>query len=630
MASTAAPHVTLASFFQCLESFDYERGRDIAQQLPVPRRLQMALAHACTCETFYHSMTSLHHPTALERRLESTARELEFFLSSLPARTTSIGWSGSDSGAIDVLDASSPPQIRSDVVAAPHLSKNSLSAAGDPPQRRPPNDLERFFASVFGAVITCRSPAEWPSAMAEGQAPSVDARPLPQEGEPQQQQQQQQPQRRQQQQQQQLTGGGGNTRDSALIASDRDALSDVVELLRLRKAMLPVYGELISSSHSASASHELRVQRLADLVTHLRSSRASTLRAPLIEGIRELTLLELAALAPLLRAHALLPHAQLRDALVALTVARHELQKLRLRATGTLPENTTGFNLPFVGNVGQRNAPSATPEPNLHLFLRTLCVRLTDKALLFLHRPLGSFIAQDGDEQAPVQASDGGASNGAAAEGTETDLDKLVASVMAKHSGTALAAVLLDETGLHLSSPPGKGFVYSRNANEAPVVAAGYAPDSMIAGAPTSVTAAETPPVASQKPWPALYLAPHGSNSETLLRTLWPTVASLLRERRSQNKSLPSVHAFTASIAELDGTEYTFWLLPLDRRVLALVACAGGNKRLANDATITELLHTLAARFAPGKLVEGSLPEHQRPTTSWWGGLLRSNWSRGV
>ena len=56
--------------------------------------------------------------------------------------------------------------------------------------------------------------------------------------------------------------------------------------------MLPIYAELLSGS-GPQAGQPSRAWGLADRVAELRSSRAAALGAPLLSGLRELTLLEM-------------------------------------------------------------------------------------------------------------------------------------------------------------------------------------------------------------------------------------------------------------------------------------------------------------------------------------------------
>ena len=63
----------LASFFGCLEALDYPAAHQIAQHLPCPRPLALALQHLCTCERLYFSLSHL----GLERRLDAGAAENE-------------------------------------------------------------------------------------------------------------------------------------------------------------------------------------------------------------------------------------------------------------------------------------------------------------------------------------------------------------------------------------------------------------------------------------------------------------------------------------------------------------------------------------------------------------------------
>ena len=578
----------LSAFFQLLEQFDYERAQGFVSQLPCPRRLQMALLHVCSCETMYFAMASLNHPAALQRRLESAARELEFFLS-LPTQAAATDTAGAKS-------SHAPPLLAASSNSKATASTGSLASMGsdtEPP--RAPLDLVGSILNAFiGSVLTCRPPHEWPAALNrrlanEGESSRGLVAAKPRLG---------------------RLGEG-----SALGTDTRAVLAELVALLRLRRAMLPLYVELVSL-HVESSQQLLRVKQLADRVHYLRSSRADALNAPGLEGLRELTLLELGALEPLLRAHALLPELQLRDALLALTAARHTIQKLRLRAAGKLPSDTPfNFNIPFVGMVGNRNAAAPVPEPNLYAFLRTLCVRLTEKASLLLHRPLAALIPQDagGGENASMPAADGGASTGLATEATDADgIKRQISALVAKQSAASMiVAVLFDDRGLRLTTHPATGFVHTHHTNEEP---GGAAAAAVATGGAASSSSRST-----STPWPPVFLAPRTAKTETTLRDLWPSIASALAERRPQQKAVASVHA-----AERAGVEHTFWILPLDRRVVALVVCTGSRRRL-NEAPIADLLKLLATHLSQGQLVEGSLHETQQ---SWW--PLRSSWSRGV
>ena len=69
------------------------------------------------------------------------------------------------------------------------------------------------------------------------------------------------------------------------------------------------------------------------------------------------------------------------------------------------------------------------------------------------------------------------------------------------------------------------------------------------------------------------------------------------------------------------GTTHSFWLLPLDERVVLVLAFAG--TRSATDAATNALLRALAAGVSYQKVIEGSLRDSQQVSTGWWGALLQ-------
>ena len=109
-----------------------------------------------------------------------------------------------------------------------------------------------------------------------------------------------------------------------LSAADVAAVREAAWLLRLRKAALPIYRALLSTATSP--------ERFAELSEHtalLQAQHAScTPASPMLRGVRAASRTELAALAHLLLALAVLPACRAREALVALAVAQLELRRL--------------------------------------------------------------------------------------------------------------------------------------------------------------------------------------------------------------------------------------------------------------------------------------------------------------
>ena len=396
--------VAFDAFYAALEDSKYTRASQIAQTLPCARPLSMALQQLVSCELLYlsmHHFARRHSP--LEGRLDKTARDLEACLSSpalLPGHSHSLrnNWL--------------PLRSREAV--------NDVGSTGSTGARHarlhlPPSCFElssMYLESLAIAVVTCRAPA-WPvpstgvsdlfsSGAVQLRSPASSKPSFPPSPSP-----------------AAIRGGcraigrlSGvsepspfastdalpSLADCSLSAAQRGALSDSVELLRLRRAMLPIYAELLSGSGSLGTQAQ-RAVGLADRVRELRSSRAAALGAPLLASTRELTIIEMGALEPLLRSHALLPDAQLRDSLLQLALARQELHKLGSTSTSKDQERSVASNLPmpFVGSFPFMRSPggAATPqpsddEPNLHYFLRTFASRLADKAAFLLHSTLAA------------------------------------------------------------------------------------------------------------------------------------------------------------------------------------------------------------------------------------------------
>ena len=75
--SDSAFSSTLYLYFAKLEQLDFPRAAQVALALPCTKRLATALRDLSTCESLYFDLNY----NSLERRLDSTARELEICLS---------------------------------------------------------------------------------------------------------------------------------------------------------------------------------------------------------------------------------------------------------------------------------------------------------------------------------------------------------------------------------------------------------------------------------------------------------------------------------------------------------------------------------------------------------------------
>ena len=405
----------LSTFFVPFNALEFTQAIQAAYRLPCSRRVSVALEHLCTCESLYLSMErfgSAHAQAALERRIDATARELEACLSlTLTSVSSWSRWGPSVSPQLTRFQPNANAQ--SSPTASASSSQHQLPQVPASVPWCPPLPWTchaEAIGAIFRAIVTCQRPALPPSlflgAAAATNAPtqtscsdavSASFAQLSSKETPE------------------------AASFSALTAAQRGALSDSIELLRLRRAMLPIYAELLGSPLARGASREpasegRRAERLADRVHDLRVSCVSTLGAPLLSGVRELTLIELGTLEPLLRAHALLPDVQLRDVLLALALAQQELHKLdtltdldgsRTKTTGASAEplmrlsplgrRGLGGFLPFVSSQpgthqGPHGQAAPMPPPSrekpLHLFLRALAARLAEKAALYLHRSL--------------------------------------------------------------------------------------------------------------------------------------------------------------------------------------------------------------------------------------------------
>ena len=640
-----------AHFFARLEQLEFTRAGQAALRLPCARRLAAALRDLCTCESLYFSLAHLNHHT-LEKRLDSTARELEaclsmpaplglqtswaMFVASPPPRRASIALADADPR--DTSERREPTRSRMVVVAegpSHSAEPTALAAEGGGPV---PCLLMagHVLHAALVATLECRPPNEWQAALKaaaqqsaslEQMSPQFPRRPTP--------------------------PGTPDLSEASLpltfTAAQRGALSDTVELLRLRRAMLPIYSELLNAQRLRDTNTKavLSLQQLADRVKALRLSRAAAIGAPLLAGMRELTLVEMGTLEPLLRAHALLPELMLRDTLLHLAVARQQLSTLKVRwaavdaaSRQVAPPSPFNFALSGLGSsLAAAHGVGRTPlesEPHLHFFLRSFAARLTDKANFYLrnalsaHRmppaPAGASHHPDGASAAEcglgtpipgVVASSGSNANMGAAStplsaappkaAAESSLDfaAMIDSFVAKQS-PLLAAVLAKPTGLHLVSDAVRG-TYSRRPEEAPVGDTPRHASGSASGVP--------------QPWPTLFVAPRNANADTMLRALWPTVAALLEKHAKTLRSpgMP-VHS-VVSVDELNGAEHSFWLQHTDERVVVLLAFAG--KKRTDDAGASTLLQTLDQGLRHDKLIEGSLREEQQPgSTAWWRLLL--------
>lgn len=82
------------AFFGLLSARDFERASRAAHSMPCARPLSAALQHLVDCEALYLSMASFKsRRSPLERRLDTTARELEACLSQNHLDPPSIGHS---------------------------------------------------------------------------------------------------------------------------------------------------------------------------------------------------------------------------------------------------------------------------------------------------------------------------------------------------------------------------------------------------------------------------------------------------------------------------------------------------------------------------------------------------------
>ena len=170
-----------------------------------------------------------------------------------------------------------------------------------------------------------------------------------------------------------------------------------------------------------------------------------------------------------------------------------------------------------------------------------------------------------------------------------------------------LAAVLVKPSGLHLVSDAAHG-TYSRRAEEAGVGE----------GSNRAVSSSDKSRV--PQPWPSLFVAPRNANADTMLRAVWPTVASLIDKSSKALKTPGTPVPVVCSVDELNSTEHSFWLQHTDERVLVLLAFAG--KKRANDAGVRGLLEALDGGLRHDMLIEGSLREAQQSRNPWWSALL--------
>ena len=642
---------SLASYFTKLEVLDFAAAEHVAQRMPCARRLSNALQHVCTCEALYFSMAQLSQRAALEK-FDRTARELEACLTlqaplTLPSAQNFFWKKGSSTSA-----AALPMDGHQLARSSETHGSSPLGAEGAEAREaallavQPPGGLQ-LFGRLLTNIVACRPPAEWlhplphafPTSPDHGRDPKAISQPI-------------------------LRFGGSPSSSpsssrfvppdvgSTFTAAQRGALSDLVELLRLRRATLPIYVELIyppqgattqlahgTAAEASTASSHLALQ-LADRARELRSRRANALGAPLLAGLRELTRLELGVLEPLLRAMALLPEARLRESLLALAMARQELQKLhRLRSGGgddrsSLRPSASPFGLSFVSGFVGSNAntlppqPAAFHEPDLHYFLRTLRARLTDKAALYFQHAMVAFTpdlatreaalsigaaafpagdgAAAGEDEEPPGLVDAGAGNGPPNTlWLHNDFAALLAAFAAKHSssagGAALATLMLrpEDLSLHVE-PGGGGVVYSRRMDEAPP--AGRRGDTNLRDGPHA-----TPP------WPTLFLTPNTAATDRVLHSLWPAVYRILGDKTAPLRSRVPVHG----AAQLDGLDYTLSMQYMDERVVVLLASPG--RRKPSDAPPgAGLLKALAAGISQEKLAEGSLRHKHKASLPWW------------
>ena len=355
-AGARATDDDLSDLFTLLEAWEFRRAGLLAQRLRCARRLAAALASVCTCEYLYSAMKF----DGLARRLDVTAKELEACLA-LPAPLA-------------------PPAVG----AWPFAQQ---PPGGDADGPRPAD----WFGEVFTSVVTCRMPDLSAGAGTPGSptdlrqitlASETPSPPAPRGAD-------------------EADGAAHGVADYRLSAAQRGALSDTVELLRLRRAMLPVYTELLSTpAHPSPGEAAPQGTKLADRASELRTSRAARLGAALLSGLREVVMVELGALEPLLRAFALLPDANMRDSLVSLSVAKIELAKLRSPARLAARARARALVADAGGAGGQGESPSpfsglaarfgswksssvpSTDEPRLLEFLRLLANTLGAKANL--------------------------------------------------------------------------------------------------------------------------------------------------------------------------------------------------------------------------------------------------------
>jgi hypothetical protein len=204
------------SFYAFLGACEFERATQAAQKLGT-RRLSRALQHLVSCEVLYLSMQNFaSQRSPLERLLDTTARELEGCLSQAGLReSASVRGNWSTHNGIDSSGQSTQQ---------PHAWLKATGAA---------------LSSLFTSVMTCRDPSTWSIAMSTAAAASTVAdgpspKPSPTLPRP---------------SATPLDGHASvSTLSSTLSAAQRGALSDTVELLRLRRAMLPIYLEVPSQA----------------------------------------------------------------------------------------------------------------------------------------------------------------------------------------------------------------------------------------------------------------------------------------------------------------------------------------------------------------------------------------------
>jgi len=215
--------------------------------------------------------------------------------------------------------------------------------------------------------------------------------------------------------------------------------------------------------------------------------------------------------------------------------------------------------------------------------------------------------------------------------GLDVDYGALLQAFIAKEKGALLAAALLRPDGLTVQTSRNvKGAGYSSSAYACRSEEARSTSPSSRGGGGGSGSGGSA---AAAEPWPVLFSTSAMTSSLLTLRSLWPTIRSAIDERRAPLKlhGTSCIHgAVTLGprvIAELAGAEHTLWLLPIDERVLVVLALSG--RRGASDAAVTSVLDMLATGLNHDQLIAGSMRGYQggvrggrSSTGSWWDKLL--------